>query len=295
MATTTTAAKTGSQAESKSTSSWHGFERASLPEVPAWVETLGRAGYIAKGAVYFMIGLLAFKLAIGAGGEIAGSREAIKEIGQQPYGQILLGLTAIGLLAYTAWRFVQAAKDTEGNGTDASGIVKRIGYVISGIAYLALGIFAAYQALGMGGGSGGSGSSQASWLLDSSWGRGLLGIAGAVTVGVGCSFLYKAYQAKFMTKYRLRDMSEKVRQAALHIGRAGVSTRGVAFIIVGAFIVMSAVRGTGDGEIAGMSDALAFIASQSYGMVLIGVTGFGLMCYAVHSMLKGWYRRFNVG
>ena len=36
---------------------------------------MGRFGLIAKGIVYFIIGFLAFKLAIGAGGEISGSRE----------------------------------------------------------------------------------------------------------------------------------------------------------------------------------------------------------------------------
>lgn len=267
---------------------------ASLPEVPRWVETVGRAGYFAKGAVYFMIGLLAFRLAIGAGGEIAGAREAIREFGQQPFGQILLGLIAIGLLAYAAWRWVQAAKDSEGQGSDMAGLVKRAGYAISGLIYLGLGLFAAYQALGSGGGSGESAASQQSWLLGSAWGRGLLAGAGTIMIGVGGSFLYKAYQAQFMTQYRLQEMSERVRQAALHLGRVGVSTRGIAFIIVGGFLVMSAVRGTAGGEIAGLSDALAFIASQSYGMLLLGITGFGLMCYAVHSMLKGWYRRFPV-
>ncbi|KAA1261182.1 hypothetical protein LF1_37270 [Rubripirellula obstinata] len=273
--------------------SWHGFETRSMPEVPSWIETLGRFGHAAKGVVYFVIGLLAFKLAVGAGGEISGSRDAIREIGQQPFGKFLLGLMAIGLLGYTAWRWVQAGKDTEGAGHDAKGICKRTGYAISGFAYLSLGIFAGSLALGLGGSSE-SGNSTTSSLLESSWGRVLLGIAGAVTIGVAIFFVYKAFKAKFMSNYAIAEMSEKARKAALNVGRIGLSTRGVAFAIIGGFILVSAIRGTADGEIAGMSDALAAIASQTYGKVLIGLTGFGLMCYAVHMFLMARYRKFNV-
>ncbi len=275
---------------SSHSNSWNGFESKSLPEVASWVEPLGRAGHIAKGVVYGIIGVLAFKLAIGAGGEISGSREAVRQIGEQPFGRVLLGLVAVSLIGYTIWRWIQASKDTEGAGTDAKGIVKRLGYVISGIAYLLLGIFAGSLALGMSGGSDGGSNS----LLDSSWGRVILGAAGLVTIGVAFYFVYKAYRAKFMGNYDLGRMSETTRNVALHAGRAGLSTRGIAFAIIGGFIFTSALNGTSNGEIAGMSDALAAIAAQPYGKVLIGATGFGFVCYAVHMILMGWYRRFNI-
>ncbi|WP_286177900.1 DUF1206 domain-containing protein [Stieleria mannarensis] len=265
-----------------------------MPEVPAWIESLGRFGHFAKGLVYFIMGFLAFKLAIGAGGEIAGARDAIREIGQQPFGRFLLGLVAIGLLGYFAWRAVQAGKDTDGVGNGVKGVCKRIGYAVSGVAYLSLGCFAGSLALGWSSGGNGSQGGAASPLLESTWGRIALGLAGAVTVAVACYFFYKAYRAKFMTKYELSAMSETTRKLALHAGRTGISTRGIAFAIIGGFILMSAIRGTSDGEIAGMSDALAAIAAQTYGKILIGITGFGLMCYAVHMLLMGWYRRFNV-
>lgn len=273
---------------------WHGIQMASLPEVPSWVEPLGRAGHFAKASVYFIIGLLAFKLAIGAGGEAAGARDAIREIGQQPFGQILLGLVAIGLVGYTAWRLVQAAKDTEGDGTDATGVVKRIGYAISGLSYFALGCFAGSLALGWSSGGAEAGGGPASSLLESTWGRVVLGIAGVITITVACYLVYKAYRAKFMSKYNLAAMSETSRTVALHAGRMGLSTRGIAFAIIGGFLLVSAIRGTNEGDIAGMSDALAAIAAQAYGKILIGMTGFGLMCYAVHTAMMGWFRHFNV-
>lgn len=273
--------------------SWNGFQTRSLPQVPNWIEPLGRAGHAAKGVVYGIIGLLAFKLAIGAGGEIAGSREALRKIGEQPFGRFLLGMVAIGLLGYTAWRWIQAAQDTEGDGDDATGIAKRVGYALSGALYLALGCFAGSIALGIGSSSSGNGLGQS--LLDSTWGRAGIGIAGAILVITALYFVYKAWQATFMEKYKLQSMSDSQRKLALHAGRMGISTRAVAFIIVGSFLAISAWRGTADGEIAGISDALAMIAAQSYGKVLLGITGFGLMAYSVHMVLMAIYRRFNTG
>ncbi len=270
------------------------FETLSMPKVPSWIETLGRAGHMVKGIVYFIIGFLGFKLAIGAGGKVTDSREAIREIGQQPFGRILLGFVAIGLIGYTIWRWVQAAKDTEGDGHDARGVCIRIGYTISGIAYLALGCFAGSLSLGLASNSGSSRGSTTSPLLDSAWGRVVLGIAGAITIGVAGFFVYKAYKATFMKKYDLSAMSKMTRKVALRAGQMGLGTRGIAFAIIGGFILVSAIRGTADGEVAGMSDALAAIAAPTFGKILIGITGFGLMCYAVHTILMGWFRKFNV-
>ncbi|MEO9934101.1 DUF1206 domain-containing protein [Rhodopirellula bahusiensis] len=275
--------------------SWHGYQEARLPQVPSWVETLGRAGHIAKGVVYFIVGFLAFRVTIGAGGEVGGARNAIREIGEQPYGMFLLGLVAIGLLGYTAWRWVQAIKDTEGAGTEAKGLLKRGGYAFSGIAYLVLGCYAGSLSLGFAGGSSSGESSQASFLLDNAVGQVVLGIAGVITVGVGIYFVIKGYYAKFMSKYQLAEMGDTFRTTALHAGRIGLITRGIAFSIIGYFLAHSAWQGTGNGEIAGMGDALSAIAGQMYGRILLGVVGFGLMAYAVHMVLLGCYRRFNVG
>ena len=117
-----------------------------------WVETLARFGYATKGVVYVIVGILAVMTAIGAGGSTTGSSGAIETIAQQPFGRILVGLTALGLIGYVIWRFVQAMMDPEDKGSDAKAIVARIGYAISGIVYAGLAFLAARMALSGGGG-----------------------------------------------------------------------------------------------------------------------------------------------
>ncbi|QDU80061.1 hypothetical protein Pla110_17830 [Polystyrenella longa] len=273
--------------------SWQGFVQAPLPEMPHWVKLVGRAGHIAKGLVYFIVGLLAFKLAIGAGGELSGAKGAIREIGQQRFGQVLLMLTAVGLFNYTLWRWVQAWKDTEGAGSNARGFATRLGFALNGLVYAFLGVFAATLALGFAFPTGLS-SDQTKSILESIPGRVSLGAAGVIVIGVAIYLIYLACRAKFMGLYDFATMSVKIRTTALCVGRIGLVTRGCAFAIIGYFLIDSAILGTNDGHISGMSDALAAIAMQSYGKVLLAITGIGLMCYAVHVGFLGWFRRFNV-
>src|SRR5262245_39115666 len=115
-----------------------------------WVATLARLGYATIGIVYLMIGTLATQAALGTGGAIADTRDVLVTIARQPFGRVLLGLTALGLSGYVLWRFVQACFDAERKGTDVRGLLTRLGYAVSGVAYAALAMLAAQMALGTG-------------------------------------------------------------------------------------------------------------------------------------------------
>src|SRR6202140_4575697 len=93
-----------------------------------WMTGVARVGYSAKGVVYLIIGFLAAKLAIGQGGSATDQRGALHTIYDHPSGKFLLIGVAIGLLAFALWSFIQAIYDTEGKGSEAKGIVARIGY-----------------------------------------------------------------------------------------------------------------------------------------------------------------------
>ena len=104
-----------------------------------WIVPLARFGFAAKGVVYMIIGVLAVLAAFGDRGEqTTDSRGALQEVLTQPFGQVLLGVIAVGLFGYAAWRFVQAIFDTENKGSDAKGIFTRIGYAGIGVLYASL-------------------------------------------------------------------------------------------------------------------------------------------------------------
>ncbi len=117
-------------------------------EVARWIARFARFGYAAKGVVYAVVGVLAVRLAFGRGGEATGSRGALREIGQAPFGRVLLVLLALGLLAYAAWKVVEGVLDVENHGSEPKGMVVRTAYVASGALHAALALFAVSLAVG---------------------------------------------------------------------------------------------------------------------------------------------------
>ena len=210
-----------------------------------WVATLARLGYATIGVVYLMIGTLATQAALGTGGAIADTRDVLVTIARQPFGRVLLGLTALGLSGYVLWRLVQACLDPERQGTDARGLLTRLGCAVSGLAYAALAVLAARMALGAGGA--GSPAAEQAWtarLLAQPFGPWLVGSLGGIIIGVGLAHVYRAYTAQFMQEYATGEMSARQQRWARRLGQCGLAARGVTFGIMGGFSSMRGSRRT---------------------------------------------------
>jgi hypothetical protein len=91
---------------------WRGdvTERLSLPaEKRDWIVTLGRMGFAARGVVFLMIGGFLILAAIRASSsQVHGLGGALQALQQQPYGWVLLALTALGLFAFGLFGLIQA-------------------------------------------------------------------------------------------------------------------------------------------------------------------------------------------
>ncbi len=96
-------------------------------------EILARTGFVARGLVYGIIGLLAFELAVGHGGKLASQKGAMQAIKHQPFGTVLLTLVAIGLGGYAIWRLFRAILGHGPEGADRG--IERLGALGSGIVY----------------------------------------------------------------------------------------------------------------------------------------------------------------
>ena len=82
---------------------------------------------MAKGVVYLVIGFLALREALGAGGKTADPGGAMKSIGPQPFGGVMLTLLAIDLACYALWKLVQGFLDADGKSSAPHGILRRVG------------------------------------------------------------------------------------------------------------------------------------------------------------------------
>ncbi len=260
-------------------------------EHAAWVEWGGRLGFAARAVVYGAVGSLA-AAAAWSGGRAEGSEGAIREIGRQPFGQTLLWLIALGLAGYAFWRFVQAAVDPDRRGSKWKDIVRRLGYAVSGVIHLSLAAYAAPITWGASSG----GNSEQGWaakVLSLPGGWGILALVGAAVIGFAGFELYSAYTQRFLKDYKLHKMNDTERKTARYAGILGLTARGVTFLIVGAFVIVAAIK-FDPGQVKGFGEALEVLARQPYGPWLLALTGLGLVCFAVYCATQAFYRRFAV-
>ena len=112
---------------------------------------LSRAGFVARGLIYGIIGVLALDLALGDGGKITNQQGALRTVEHHSFGHLLLPL-AVGLGGYSLWRLFRAALGHGPEGADSG--LDRLGALGSGIAYGVMCAVAVQILTGSGGKSG---------------------------------------------------------------------------------------------------------------------------------------------
>jgi hypothetical protein len=251
-------------------------------------EWLARAGLVARGAIYAIVGLLAIQVALGDGGKTTNQQGALKTVAEQPFGKALLVLMAIGLAGYALWRLTRAAL---GHGVEVDDDAKaRLDGVVSGIAYAGLCFTAIKLLAGSGGGGGGGADKTTGGVLGWPAGPWIVGIIGVIVVGVGLEQGYKGIKRKFCESAKTGEMSQGVRRAYELVGLAGHLARMVVFGLIGIFLVKAALEFDPDKAVT-LDGALAKVAHAPAGPFLLGVVAFGLMAFAAFSFMDARYRR----
>lgn len=259
----------------------------------SWIEVIARFGYASKGVVYFIVGLLAMPVAFGIGDTAAGTSDALQIIVTQPFGKFLLTVVAVGLTSYAGWRFIQAFLDPEHQSSNIKRLVPRLGYAISGISYASLAITAVKIIAGAGGDRSSWRQDWTALLLAQPFGQWLVGLAGAIVMGVGVAYACVAFTAKFRQRLQLTKMSDVHVKWAIGIGRFGVTARGVAFGVIGLLLIQSAVQSDPD-EVQGLGGTLQTLAEERFGQGLLSVIALGLIAYAIHLLILARYRRIRI-
>ena len=252
------------------------------------LEWLARSGYAARGIVYVIIGWLALAAAFGPGGQTTGSKGALQSMLGEPFGKTMLTIIALGLLGYVAWRATQAITDTDDHGTDAKGLAVRGALMISAVTHTFLAIFAASLIFGFGAGDGGdSGSDWTAWLLQKPFGQWLVALVGCAVIGAGLAHIWKGWQAGFEKHLEWRGEERRIGRP---ICRFGLIMRGIAFLIVGGFLI-SAAWYADAAEAKGLSGALRALQSQSFGWIPLGIMAIGLIAFGLYSLIESVYRK----
>lgn len=264
-------------------------------EASPWIEGLGRFGYAAKGVVYLIIGGLAVQAALGQGGQATDQRGAMAHIAEAPFGRSLLVVLAVGLLGYALWQVVRAVLDTDHKGTDAQGLLWRA--IHGGVAVIYVGLAWSAIKVAMEAGEQ-QGSTEAlqdwtAWLMAQPLGPWLVGLVGACVVANGLYQFRQAFKSTLTDDLNLWELDQTRREWITRIGRAGYAARGVAFVMIGGFLVAAATH-TNPDEVQGLDGALATLAGQPFGPYLLGLVAAGLAAWGVFALVEARYRRMVI-
>ena len=250
-----------------------------MPSVPS-LELLTRIGFAARGVMYALIGYLALRFGRSESG--SGALAYIAE----GSGKWLLAAMALGFVAYGVWRLSEAWVDTEGHGTDAKGVIVRLGGVVSGVVHFGLAFLAGRLAFGDRdrGGGGVEAQQGAETALDLPGGAILLAVAGAALIAAGLWQVLKGVRADFL---RHLDARAAHRSWVNWLGRAGYTARGIVFVMSGWF-VLRAGRSSDPEEAGGLEEALAALSGN-----LLYLIASGLLLFGLFSFVEARYRRIN--
>ncbi len=260
----------------------------------------GRAGWLAKGVVYVMAGVLALLLAAkaldwsrtaDAPNQEASPTGALKTIAQLSGGTVLMWVMAVGMLTYAVWRVVTALLP---GGTDAKAWVKRIGYLVSAVTYTTFALTAVSLTRSTAASPDGNAkvSSLSSRIMEHSGGRAVIGMAGAIAIGAGLYRLVKGVHVDVSDELDLSGISTQRRLWTRRLGATGEIGRGIGIGLIGFFLVRAAVTYDAN-QATGLDGALRRLVTETWGLVIVVIVGAGFAAYGAFCLATFTHRELQ--
>lgn len=247
-----------------------------------WFERGTRLGYVVRGLLYGLVGLLALAQSIGFGGQATDMRGGIEAVTDNPLRYPILALVLVGLIAYSAWGFVRAAYDPLRRGDDPMGLAARLGFLWSGLSYASLAVFLVQ----LGAGHPAHGEVLRGFVavaLQHPAGRWIAAAAGACAMAFGVGQFVDAAKATFRKDLKRGAMKRWERLGAEYLGRLGMFSRGVVFSMLGWFVLVASLS-QDPGRARGWGGVFGLLASEPFGRGLLAVVALGFVALGLHSL-----------
>lgn len=251
---------------------------------------MARAGYIARGIVFLIIGAFALLAAVGARARPEGMGRALQSLFEQPFGGLPLWVVAAGLVCFAGWRFMQGVFDADRRGNSLNGLIARALLVCNGVLYLALAVATAdlvFEVRRIK--EDRSARDWTAWLMAEPLGRVAVGLIAAgfifTALGLVVAVIRKPYPQRI-------DLHRMPLAWAATLGTFGVVSRAAVFFIIGAFLGFAAYQANA-ANVVGLPGALRTLQEQPYGGILLAVAALGLIAFGSFQFIEAWARRIG--
>ncbi|MEU2583873.1 DUF1206 domain-containing protein [Streptomyces avermitilis] len=253
-------------------------------------EGAAKAGLVARGVIYVLVGVLALRIAFGGSGHQADRTGALQEISSKPFGAVLLWALGAGVVGMAVWRLSEVLFGAAGQ--DGGKASKRLLSAGRCLFY----VFVAYSVLSFAAGSGGGSSSDdqskdvTAKALQWPGGQWIVGVAGIAAAVAGVWIGVRAVLRKYHKHLKLGEMSRRTRQLVDISGVGGGVARGLVFAAAGAFAVRAAVDYEPD-KAKGMDDTLRSFTETPMGPWLLACVAVGLVLFGLFSFALARWRK----
>ncbi|MEU3986401.1 DUF1206 domain-containing protein [Streptomyces sp. NPDC026672] len=257
------------------------------------IAAAARAGFVARGVIHVLIGVLSLRIAFadGGGGQQADRGGAVAEIADKPFGSVLLWLLGAALAGMALWRlseavFGQAGPDGRKAGKRAMAAGRCVFYGFVSFSVLS------YAAGDKGSGSGSSDRNSrdvTARALDWPAGQWIVAAAGVAVAGAGVWIAVRAVMRKFLKHLRTGEMARRTRRVVTFLGVFGGTARGLVIAVAGGFAVVAAVRHE-PGRAKGVDDTLRSFTGTPAGPWLLVLVAVGLAAFGVFSWANARWR-----
>jgi hypothetical protein len=256
------------------------------------LETLTRIGFVGYGVVHLAVAWLAVQIALGHPGGDGDQAGALRYLAGQPFGQVLLVVIAVGLVAMAVWQLLFAAighREERGLARTA----ERVASLARAIIYAAF-AYTAYQVVeGASPSNAGQQQSLTVDVLGKPWGHTAVAVAGVLVLAVGAGMIWYGWRKRFERRLLISRMSGRSRRTAVRLGRVGYLAKGIAFGIVGGLLLDAAVTDN-PARSRGLDAALRLLVEQPFDAFLLILVAIGFAAFGVFCFFQSRYRRIRL-
>lgn len=250
---------------------------------------LGRAGFVARGVIYLLVGWITLMIALDHRAGEADRTGALEFIAGKPFGFVVLWFLVVGFAGMALWRVTSAVwphlPDKDGAGSRLASAGKAVLYIVA--AYTT----ARFAATGHASASSNQQSADfTADLMRHSGGRWLVGVAGAGLVVGGGFMIKRALEKRFAKELSTGSMSASTRRRVLMLGAVGKTARGAIIVGAGCFLIDAAVR-FDPSRARGVDGTLRALAAAPLGPIILIVMALGLAAFGAYSFCEARWRR----
>jgi len=263
-----------------------------------WTDRAARAGYLARGAVYILVGGLALAAAAGGGGKPTDPSGALSTLLGMPAGRAALALIAGGLLVHAGFRVALVLTGEpyvkQGPWQRAA---TRVRHAFAACLYAGMALTAGARTIAGGRARRTHGADDeqtrhlSARVLAEPFGRPLL-IAIGVGLGVAAAVaLVRAFGPNNVReRLRVEAMTPQQCQLMAALGRVAYVARATVLAACGYFLVRAAID-RAPRETRGAGGALRAVWELPHGRVWLALVAAGLIAFGVYGVLEARWRR----